>query len=426
MAVDMDVQAMVDRLARRLRRSIAVNDLAVRPLYYSAHFGDEDAVRVTAVLRREADSGAVGYMLASGTSTWTTAGVVPANPGLGMRARYCQPVRWRGEAVGLLVVIDADGTLTTAEKAEIKEVSDTVAALLVAQRDRQTTDPAVQELTVLDLISSDPVARRRATAELTAGDHAQRFACVTAIALTCTQATDNAGAKHVEVALRNAVATEPRLRRAAVLSAVGGGDTGLLLLGSQDIPDIPALKEHATAMVKRSAALAAGRFSCVAGIGSTVPGLIQAVDPGGRQRGPGPAGLPRPGRRSGPGPGLERTGRDRPAPDDPGRPTDPALLPHELQQLRAADPDGLLLRTVTSYLAHACSGPAAADDLHIHRTTLYYRLSRITELTGLDLGNGSTRLALHLGITMMALMDDPDRNQDGIRVRGTKGHVGAH
>ncbi|UXX95146.1 helix-turn-helix domain-containing protein [Streptomyces sp. AD2-2] len=418
----MDVQAMVDRLARRLRRSIAVNDLAVRPLYYSAHFGDEDAVRVTAVLRREADSGAVGYMLASGTSTWTTAGVVPANPGLGMRARYCQPVRWRGEAVGLLVVIDADGTLTTAEKAEIKEVSDTVAALLVAQRDRQTTDPAVQELTVLDLISSDPVARRRATAELTAGDHAQRFACVTAIALTCTQATDNAGAKHVEVALRNAVATEPRLRRAAVLSAVGGGDTGLLLLGSQDIPDIPALKEHATAMVKRSAALAAGRFSCVAGIGSTVPGLIQAVDSAAQAR------LACRAQAAAPGPVLawSELGAIGPLLMIPADQLTPALLPHELQQLRAADPDGLLLRTVTSYLAHACSGPAAADDLHIHRTTLYYRLSRITELTGLDLGNGSTRLALHLGITMMALMDDPDRNQDGIRVRGTKGHVGAH
>ncbi len=376
----------------------------------------------TAVLRREADSGAVGYMLASGTSTWTTAGVVPANPGLGMRARYCQPVRWRGEAVGLLVVIDADGTLTTAEKAEIKEVSDTVAALLVAQRDRQTTDPAVQELTVLDLISSDPVARRRATAELTAGDHAQRFACVTAIALTCTQATDNAGAKHVEVALRNAVATEPRLRRAAVLSAVGGGDTGLLLLGSQDIPDIPALKEHATAMVKRSAALAAGRFSCVAGIGSTVPGLIQAVDSAAQAR------LACRAQAAAPGPVLawSELGAIGPLLMIPADQLTPALLPHELQQLRAADPDGLLLRTVTSYLAHACSGPAAADDLHIHRTTLYYRLSRITELTGLDLGNGSTRLALHLGITMMALMDDPDRNQDGIRVRGTKGHVGAH
>lgn len=422
MAVDVDVQAMVDRLARRLRRSIAVNDLAVRPLYYSAHFGDEDAVRVTAVLRREADSGAVGYMLASGTSTWTTAGVVPANPELGMRARYCQPVRWRGEAVGLLVVIDADGTLTTAEKTEIKEVSDTIAALLVAQRDRQTTDPAVQELAVLDLISSDPVARRRATTELTAGDHAQRFTCVTAIALTCTQATDNAGAKHVEVALRNAVATEPRLRRAAVLSAVGGGDMGLLLLGSQDIPDIPALKEHATAMVKRSAALAAGRFSCVAGIGSTVPGLIHAVDSAAQAR------LACRAQAAAPGPVLawSELGAIGPLLTIPADQLTPALLPHELQQLRAADPDGLLLQTVTSYLAHACSGPAAADDLHIHRTTLYYRLSKITELTGLDLGNGSTRLALHLGITMMALMDDPDRNQDRIRVRSTKGHVGGH
>jgi sugar diacid utilization regulator len=405
MAADEDVQAIVDRLARRLRRSIAVNDLAVRPLYYSAHFGDEDAVRVTAVLRREADSRAVGYMLASGTSTWTTAGVVAANPELGMRARYCQPVRWRGESVGLLVVIDADGSLNTGEKAEIKEVSDTVAALLVAQRDRQTTDPAVQELTVLDLISSDPVARRRATAELTAGDRAQRFAHVTAIVLTCTRATDNAGAKHVEVALRNAVATEPRLRRAAVLSAVSG-DMALLLLGSQSVPDIPTLKEHAAAMVRRSADLAAGRFSCVAGIGSTVPGLIHALDSAAQAR------LACRVQAAAPGPVMawSELGALGPLLMIPSDQLTPALLPHELQRLRAADPDGMLLQTVTSYLAHAGSGPAAADDLHIHRTTLYYRLSRITELTGLDLGNGSTRLALHLGITMMSLMNEADRD----------------
>jgi sugar diacid utilization regulator len=421
MAADEDVQAIVDRLARRLRRSIAVNDLAVRPLYYSAHFGDEDAVRVTAVLRRQADSKAVGYMLASGTSTWTTAGVVPANPELGMRARYCQPVRWRGEPVGLLVVIDADGSLNTGEKAEIKDVSDSVAALLVAQRDRQTTDPAVQELTVLDLISSDPVARRRATAELTAGDRAQRFTYVTAIELTCTRATDNAGAKHVEVALRNAVATEPRLRRAAVLSAVCG-DMGLLLLGSQTIPDIPTLKEHAAAMIKRSADLAAGRFSCVAGIGSTVPGLIHAVDSAAQAR------LVCRAQAAAPGPVMawSELGALGPLLMIPADQLTPALLPHELQLLRAADPDGMLLQTVASYLAHAGSGPAAADDLHIHRTTLYYRLSKITELTGLDLGNGSTRLALHLGITMMSLMDEPDHGQDQIRVRGTKGHVDGH
>lgn len=404
MAAGDEVQVLVDRLARRLRRSVAINDPAVRPLYYSAHHGDEDAVRVTAVLRRQADSKAVGYMLASGTATWTKAGVVAANPQIGMRARYCQPVRWRGEAVGLLVVIDADGSLNADEKAEIKDVSDTVAALLVAQREHQTIDPAVQELTVLDLISSDPVARRRATAELTAGDRARRFTYVTAIELTCTRATDNAGAKHVEVALRNAVATEPRLRRAAVLSTVCD-DMGLLLLGSETIPDIPALKAHAQAMIKRSADLAAGRFSCAAGIGSTVPGLIHAADSAAQAR------LACRAKAVAPDPvtAWSELGPLGPLLMIPADHLTPALLPHELQLLRAADPDGLLLQTVTAYLAHAGSGPAAADDLHIHRTTLYYRLSRISELTGLDLANGATRLALHVGLTMMTLMDEPAR-----------------
>ncbi|MEV6489526.1 helix-turn-helix domain-containing protein [Actinoplanes sp. NPDC051633] len=35
----------------------------------------------------------------------------------------------------------------------------------------------------------------------------------------------------------------------------------------------------------------------------------------------------------------------------------------------------------------------------MHRTTLYYRLRQVRELTGLDLDDGRTRLTLHLGLT---------------------------
>jgi DNA-binding PucR family transcriptional regulator len=38
--------------------------------------------------------------------------------------------------------------------------------------------------------------------------------------------------------------------------------------------------------------------------------------------------------------------------------------------------------------------------LSIHRTTLYYRLGRITELTGMDLRDGGERLAVHLGLKL--------------------------
>ena len=68
------------------------------------------------------------------------------------------------------------------------------------------------------------------------------------------------------------------------------------------------------------------------------------------------------------------------------------------------DPERQLVRTLRVYLDHGCNGPAASAALHIHRTTLYYRLGRIRELTGLDLDDGRTRLTLHLGLTALDLL----------------------
>jgi DNA-binding PucR family transcriptional regulator len=36
--------------------------------------------------------------------------------------------------------------------------------------------------------------------------------------------------------------------------------------------------------------------------------------------------------------------------------------------------------------------------LGIHRQTLYYRLSRVEQLTGLDLDDGEDRLLLHMAL----------------------------
>ncbi|MFC8673699.1 PucR family transcriptional regulator [Streptomyces griseorubiginosus] len=57
-----------------------------------------------------------------------------------------------------------------------------------------------------------------------------------------------------------------------------------------------------------------------------------------------------------------------------------------------------LARTAEIYLD--CAGQAArtAAELGIHRQTLYYRLSRVEQLTGLDLDDGEHRLLLHMAL----------------------------
>jgi hypothetical protein len=66
-----------------------------------------------------------------------------------------------------------------------------------------------------------------------------------------------------------------------------------------------------------------------------------------------------------------------------------------------------LLRTLEVYLDCGCEVRAAAQRLHLHRTSLYYRLGRIAELTGRDLSDGGARLELHLALKLARLARRP-------------------
>ena len=58
----------------------------------------------------------------------------------------------------------------------------------------------------------------------------------------------------------------------------------------------------------------------------------------------------------------------------------------------------MLTATAETFLDCAGSASRAAGLLRVHRQTLYYRLSRIEELTGLDLADGEARLLLHASL----------------------------
>lgn len=69
----------------------------------------------------------------------------------------------------------------------------------------------------------------------------------------------------------------------------------------------------------------------------------------------------------------------------------------------------VLLLTLEVYLDSGCDVRAAAERLHLHRTSLYYRLGRIAELTGRDLADGGVRLELHLALKLARLARRPSR-----------------
>ncbi|WP_345793561.1 sugar diacid recognition domain-containing protein [Thauera sp. JM12B12] len=75
-------------------------------------------------------------------------------------------------------------------------------------------------------------------------------------------------------------------------------------------------------------------------------------------------------------------------------------LQRPLQRLAAHDRDGQLRRTLAAWFAHGMKTAASAEALHVHRNTLDYRLRRIAELTGLDLGRLDDCLLLFIGLEL--------------------------
>ncbi|BFO15593.1 hypothetical protein SHKM778_19810 [Streptomyces sp. KM77-8] len=154
----------------------------------------------------------------------------------------------------------------------------------------------------------------------------------------------------------------------------------------------PEVLTPATAAASRllERADAAGGTPVAAGIAAPRAGLAAlgaawggvGVGAGGARRAPVRAGRP--------------VGVDRPLPPAdrvaegrrPGPRRGPAVLPAQAE----------LARTAEVYLDRAGQAGRTAAELGIHRQTLYYRLSRIEQLTGLDLDDGEDRLLLHMAL----------------------------
>ncbi|GAA3471895.1 PucR family transcriptional regulator [Nonomuraea roseola] len=68
--------------------------------------------------------------------------------------------------------------------------------------------------------------------------------------------------------------------------------------------------------------------------------------------------------------------------------------------------DGEQAHTLETYLDLGGNAQRTAARLHLHRTTLYYRLGRIAGALGADLDDGLTRLHLHLALKRRRLPPD--------------------
>ena len=67
-----------------------------------------------------------------------------------------------------------------------------------------------------------------------------------------------------------------------------------------------------------------------------------------------------------------------------------------------------LFNTLEAYLDSGGNGVSTADTLHIHRSTLNYRLQRISQICGVDLSQPTVRLDLQIALKLMRMFEDMD------------------
>ncbi|WP_030589594.1 MULTISPECIES: helix-turn-helix domain-containing protein [Streptomyces] len=376
-----DYQELVDEISALLGAPATLENRDFGLVAFGAHDSDDDTamdpVRTRSILTRRSTPAVRAWFEGFGITRATGPVRIPAAPEAGVfRDRVCLPVRHRGVVLGYVWLLDTDPGPTEEQLAGAMEVTARIGALLSdearagADLSREfgavlTAGPGRQHDTAV-------AALREALGQDAEGLHA--VACVTpwgaddtpsvrgvaSVAALATITGAGGGVGPVSLAalirLRSADRLDPATSAAERLrTGAGPGATAGIAAPRRGLDTLPASWREATAAAR--AARAETRFGPVARWSAIGPYRLLTALPG--------------------------TGTD---------PADPAVA--------------ALLTPLHKELAHTaevfldCAGQASrtAAELGIHRQTLYYRLSRIEQITGLDLGEGEDRLLLHMAV----------------------------
>src|SRR5437899_2146830 len=107
-----DLQRVVDGLAEKLGRSVAIDDAALHLQAYSAHYGHVDQVRMTSILTRAVPPDITRWVFKQGVREASEPVRLPANDEFGLEPRIAVPIRHGRDLLGFLWLIDPEGAVT--------------------------------------------------------------------------------------------------------------------------------------------------------------------------------------------------------------------------------------------------------------------------------------------------------------------------
>ncbi|MFD6563633.1 PucR family transcriptional regulator [Micromonospora profundi] len=395
-----ELQRLVDALAAYAGRPALIEDRRQRVVVYSEHTGLMDGVRKASILRRQSTPEVMAWLRDVGVMQARTPVRTPASRELGLLPRFCVPIRHQDLLLGFVWFIDPDGTLADADIAASGLMSELSLALyranllgeLASQRETETARTLLSDSEA----TRDESVRVLREAGLIAGDGP-----ATALVAQLVTPTGDLPDEVTRLALEQALVTTRRWIGTRDALHLVRDDHGVLLLcevrgGGRLSPDVAAklLDDNL-----RQATRGLGTVErVVVGVGQTRPGLAEAVRSYEEALQAARLGVRMPA--LGPVVSWPRLGIYRVLTRFDSQHLNIADVHPGLQRLLRDQTNPVLLQTLERYLDLAGNAHATAEQLRLHRTTLYYRLRRIEDLADTDLKDGNERLCLHLALKL--------------------------
>ncbi|MGO1398759.1 MAG: PucR family transcriptional regulator [Brevibacterium yomogidense] len=391
------ISNLVESLAQSLRRSVAVDDPDLHLIAHSTHFGDADPARLQSLANRRMEGPVRDATFAAGFHQWTRP---RRGRALGVHGheydRMSFPLRARQGLIGVMWVIIKDADLTDDEMAQCLTVAAEVERILAGQQARESQADRETEALILRVLSSEPSEVTEALAGLVSSgvlDEARdRCAYVFRLGGDGGDPVDDDARSTMRRAIRQTIEA-----RTGAPAALAFTEAGAFALAGASPGDGPAERVRtAERIIAEAVRLDSTLHTRIhAGVGTLLEGPGSVPASYGRA-----ATASRVAVRDG-----------KPVVAWELRPLDALLdavvrtevqetaIPALLLRLDATHSEETL-RTVSCFLDEAGSVARVSALLHLHRTTVYYRLKVFEKETGLSLASGRDRLLLHLWLSV--------------------------
>ncbi|MDQ4215474.1 helix-turn-helix domain-containing protein [Microbacterium capsulatum] len=382
----MNLEAQVQAYADRLGRPIIVFDVEFTVIAFSVHDGDVDHARLAIILAHRGSSRARESIKEYRVGHADGPVLIPAIEG--GQTRLVAPIRHDGHLVGYVSSTLPDGHPAAEDDDVLRAGREQLGVILAAMAlgHRQDEDRALRLLS--GLFEGEAEQRARAADELLTSGLLSPAPHYTAISIAAPPGAATSAAT-LRLMLDRALASIPVFPTLRAVGAVVDGEAVLAVPYEIDAERLTALLAQPAFSILRAgiggahAPLAAAHRSLRE---ARIAQRAVVVDVA-RSSVAHWADL-----------GLDRVLLQLPL-------EDLALtdLPEAVQRILAAQSGPDLAHTLEAYLDCGCDAQRTAQELHVHRSTLYYRLDRIRAIADVDLADGGVRRELHTALRVATL-----------------------